>query len=87
MTFYKSDALAPIRESVVYVTEEASAKEKEYVITRATVSGQITLLTRTFGRGTDFVCKDQTVNDEYVLKSGKKKSGKISNILITKKKE
>ena len=31
------------------------------LIKRATSSGQITLLTKSFGRGTDFVCRDQNV--------------------------
>ncbi|CAF2925581.1 unnamed protein product [Rotaria sp. Silwood2] len=46
--FYNSDTVAPITESVVYLTEEASLEE-------------ITLFTRTFGQETDFVCHDPTV--------------------------
>ncbi|CAF4529650.1 unnamed protein product [Rotaria sp. Silwood2] len=61
MEFYNSDALTSIKESVVYLTEDASLEEKEKLIKRATLSGQITLFTRTYGRGTDFVCHDQTV--------------------------
>ena len=53
--------MTPIKQSVVYLTEEASSQEKEDLIRRATVSGQITLFTRTFGRGTDFICCDQVV--------------------------
>ncbi|CAF3338635.1 unnamed protein product, partial [Rotaria sp. Silwood2] len=61
MQFYESSALDSIRESVAYLTEDALLEEKEALIARATVSGQITLFTRTFGRGTDFICHDQTV--------------------------
>ena len=61
LEFYNSNALAPIKQSVVYLAEEASLQERENLIKRATVSGQITLFTRTFGRGTDFICRDQVV--------------------------
>ncbi|CAF4273892.1 unnamed protein product [Rotaria magnacalcarata] len=61
MQFYQSSALESIKDSVVYLTEDASLQEKETIINRATVSGQITLFTRTFGRGTDFICHDQMV--------------------------
>ncbi|CAF1137415.1 unnamed protein product, partial [Didymodactylos carnosus] len=59
--FYDSNVLAPLKELVAYLTEEASLEEKENRIKRATASDQITLLTRTFGRGTDFICHDQNV--------------------------
>ncbi|CAF4248425.1 unnamed protein product [Rotaria sp. Silwood2] len=61
MQFYESPALESIKESVVYLTEDTLLQEKENIINRATVSGQITLFTRTFGRGTDFICHDQIV--------------------------
>ncbi|CAF4669347.1 unnamed protein product [Rotaria sp. Silwood1] len=59
--FYESKALETIKQSVAYLTEEASSEEKEIAIKRATASGQITLFTRTFGRGTDFICYDPSV--------------------------
>ncbi|CAF4095909.1 unnamed protein product [Rotaria sp. Silwood2] len=59
--FYESPALSSIKESVAKLTEEASSEEKEILIKRATVPGQITLLTRIFGRGTDFICYDESV--------------------------
>ena len=59
--FYDSPVLTTIKESVSYVTEEATLEEKESLIKRATGSGQITLFTKVFGRGTDFVCYDETV--------------------------
>ncbi|CAM2727660.1 unnamed protein product [Rotaria socialis] len=61
MQFYQSSALESIKDSVVYLTEDASLQEKETIINRTTVSGQITLFTRTFGRGTDFICRNQIV--------------------------
>lgn len=60
--FYESRALLPIKQSVAVLTEEANSDEKEKTVKRATKSGQITLFTRTFGRGTDFVCFDQNVS-------------------------
>ncbi|CAF3312638.1 unnamed protein product, partial [Rotaria sp. Silwood2] len=59
--FNDSEALKPIKDSVVILTEEASPSEKENVIKRATGSDQITLFTKAFGRGTDFICHDPTV--------------------------
>ncbi|CAF3372385.1 unnamed protein product [Rotaria sp. Silwood1] len=59
--FYESKALETIKQSVAYLTEEASSEEKEATIKRATTSGQITLFVRTFGRGTDFICYDRNV--------------------------
>jgi preprotein translocase subunit SecA len=40
------------------ITEETSALDKEGNISAAVTSGRITLLTRAFGRGTDFICYD-----------------------------
>ena len=63
MDFYESSNLAPIKADVQIITEEISSspKEKDMLIKRATSSGQITLLTSVFGRGTDFVCRDHNV--------------------------
>ncbi|CAF2540249.1 unnamed protein product [Rotaria sp. Silwood2] len=60
-TFYESKALESIKDFVVYLTEEASLTEKENLIKRATGSGQVTLFTKAFGRGTDFICHDPSV--------------------------
>ncbi|CAF1222140.1 unnamed protein product, partial [Didymodactylos carnosus] len=62
--FYHSDSLAPIKDKVLIITEEISSKDKEMFVKRATTSGQVTLLTREFGRGTDFVCNDQTCGEK-----------------------
>jgi preprotein translocase subunit SecA len=46
---------------IVYLLLELTQKEKVQVIRRATAAGQITLLTRAFGRGIDFMCRDSVV--------------------------
>lgn len=56
--FLKSEYMS---DSVAILTEAASTEERETVIKRATASGQITLLARIFGRGTDFICYDESV--------------------------
>ncbi|XP_065663342.1 uncharacterized protein LOC136085801 [Hydra vulgaris] len=63
MEFYDSNKLTLNKENIQIITEEVSEspKEKEMLIKRATISGQITFLTRAFGRGTDFICSDQNV--------------------------
>ncbi|XP_047141208.2 protein translocase subunit SecA isoform X2 [Hydra vulgaris] len=63
LEFYNSNKLTLNKENIQIITEEVSKspKEKEMLIKRATISGQITFLTRAFGRGTDFVCNDRNV--------------------------
>jgi preprotein translocase subunit SecA len=60
--FYRSDAFLPYKSESHILTEEANAHEKTYFINAATMSGKITLCTRTFGRGTDFITHDQIVS-------------------------
>jgi len=40
-----------------------SSEEKKTLIKRATTQGKISLLTKSFGRGTDFVCTDVSINN------------------------
>ena len=47
--------------SVMSETSGATVSERDAEIQRATSEGQMTLLTRTLGRGTDFVCYDPSV--------------------------
>ena len=47
--------------SIMSEASSASVEERDAEIKRATSAGQITLLTRALGRGTDFVCYDQSV--------------------------
>lgn len=43
------------------LSEEMSAADKEFVISKAATAGQITISSAVFGRGTDFFCKDDRV--------------------------
>ncbi|KAL4508491.1 hypothetical protein ABPG72_003795 [Tetrahymena utriculariae] len=61
MDFYNSPEVQSIQQDIQIVTEELSHKEKNLLIKRSTTSGQITFLTASFGRGTDFKCRDQQV--------------------------
>ncbi|CAF4983507.1 unnamed protein product, partial [Rotaria sp. Silwood1] len=59
ITFYNSSELSSIKHDVQIITEKVSVKERELCIKRAATVGKVTLLTRTFGRGTDFICRNQ----------------------------
>ncbi|CAF3125798.1 unnamed protein product [Rotaria sp. Silwood2] len=61
--FYNSTVLDSLKQSVIYITEEMSFVEQEILIKRPIVSGQIILLTKTFGRGTDFICYDEMLTE------------------------
>uniref|UniRef100_A0A6B2KZ85 SecA family profile domain-containing protein n=1 Tax=Arcella intermedia TaxID=1963864 RepID=A0A6B2KZ85_9EUKA len=57
-TFFEDFRKSP---DVQIINEKVSAEERELFIKRAAGEGKITLLTRTFGRGTDFECRQPTV--------------------------
>ena len=60
--FYTSSNLATLRDSVnLPLTESVEEPEKSHLVKKATVAGRVTLLTRTFGRGVDFICYDDEV--------------------------
>ncbi|KAL4445289.1 hypothetical protein ABPG74_022102, partial [Tetrahymena malaccensis] len=61
--FHASKELACYEHQTKLITEQVSKslKEKNMLINNSTTSGQITLISRIFGRGTDFICRDQTV--------------------------
>ncbi|CAF4020109.1 unnamed protein product [Rotaria sp. Silwood2] len=61
MSFYNSSELSSIKQNVQIITEKVSTKERELCIKRAATGGKATLLTRTFGRGTDFICRNRQV--------------------------
>jgi preprotein translocase subunit SecA len=61
MKFYKSPILDDILSKVNYLTEEATSAEVTAIVKKATHSGKITLLTRAFSRGTDFIILDEIV--------------------------
>ncbi|CAF1361376.1 unnamed protein product [Rotaria magnacalcarata] len=59
MTFYNSTELSPMKEIVQIIMEKVSVKDRDLYVKRAATIGKVTLLTRTFGRGTDFICRNQ----------------------------
>ena len=46
------------------LTEKTSAKDRRDTIASAAAHGQLTLCTKEFGRGTDFLCFDKNVNED-----------------------
>ncbi|CAF5223507.1 unnamed protein product, partial [Rotaria magnacalcarata] len=52
IAFYNSSELSSLKNEVQIITETVSVKERELYIKRAATVGRVTLLTRTFGRGT-----------------------------------
>jgi hypothetical protein len=54
--FYESSAFSSINQDVQIITEKVSARDRELYVKRASTIGKVTLVTRTFGRGTDFIC-------------------------------
>ena len=59
--FYTSPELnrSELKERVRIMTEETLDLDKESIIRQAVCSNTITLLSRAFGRGTDFICYDE----------------------------
>lgn len=62
LAFYHSPVLAACKDEFSIITEEINDSEKVALIKRATTANQVTLLTKSFGRGTDFICRDQVVS-------------------------
>lgn len=62
--FYESGAAKALgfRDKIKILTEEVNGSDKEGFIAQATTPGTVTLLTREFGRGTDFKCYDDRLN-------------------------
>ena len=61
---YKADPLyRKLGQKKEILTEEKSANEKAYMISKAATAGQITLCTSIFGRGTDFFCSNETLEE------------------------
>jgi len=58
----QSAAFNTLRDSIKCLTEEANPQEKNLIIKRATIAGQITFFTNSFGRGTDFIVSDKNVS-------------------------
>jgi hypothetical protein len=61
IAFYNSSALADIKSNVTLLIETTPTAQKEGIIRKAVMPNSITLLTRVFGRGTDFICYDENL--------------------------
>ena len=61
--FYHSKAFLPLKEYAKVLTEEDNLTllEKDKFVKDATRLGMVNLITKAFGRGTDFVCRDDIV--------------------------
>mmetsp|Transcript_18198 Transcript_18198/g.39423 ORF Transcript_18198/g.39423 Transcript_18198/m.39423 type:complete len:1024 (+) Transcript_18198:344-3415(+) len=59
--FTKSDYYRKLGRLKSVLTEDMEDADKAFVISRAATAGQITISTAVFGRGTDFFCKDDRV--------------------------
>jgi preprotein translocase subunit SecA len=57
--FYAFIRANPLGYEVAIITETTSELDKEGNIAAAVNSGRVTLLTKAFGRGTDFICYDE----------------------------
>lgn len=64
MDFYESPVFDQFKKMTNMITEELTATEKDRITKAATSSGRITLITKSFGRGTDFICRDEKVRNE-----------------------
>ncbi|CAL6092090.1 Helicase_conserved domain containing protein [Hexamita inflata] len=64
--FYKSREFKIIDnyQQVKLLTEKISPVEKEGVVRQAVTQNTVTLITREFGRGTDFVCYDKIIDGQ-----------------------
>lgn len=61
--YYKSSASNQYKNNMMVVTEEVTAANKDNIIRQATSPGSVILLSREFGRGTDFIIYDDRVNE------------------------
>ena len=61
--FKRSPFFSKLGRQKEVLTEDMDAGAKEFAINKAATSGQITLSTAVFGRGTDFFCKDDRVQE------------------------
>ena len=57
--FYNSPNLADLRSQVQVLTEKVAVTDRDHLIKRSATQGTVTLLTKMFGRGTDFICQNQ----------------------------
>ncbi len=62
LEYYNSNAASQLKSKIRMVTEEVSVVDKENIIRQATSPGSVTILSREFGRGTDFIIYDERVS-------------------------
>ena len=58
----KSDFFEEFADYIEVLSEELNYLEKENIISKATKKYHITFATATYGRGTDFITLDHTIN-------------------------
>jgi hypothetical protein len=56
--FHNAPEMVDLCDTVRTMTKETSAQEKDTVVRQAVIPGSVTLLTREYGYGTDFMCFD-----------------------------
>ena len=63
--FRKSEFFRQVVEntSVNMLSEDTPKDSRDYIIKKAATAGQVTLSTKAFGRGTDFISRDTELND------------------------
>lgn len=64
-SFYDDPAFIELRDHAIILSEDVSTANKEGIIRAAASTDQVVLMTRAFGRGTDFIC-----NDEKMIQAG-----------------
>ena len=58
LDYYNSEDMKVMKKDVNYLTEAASIDEIKDTVQKVSRPGQITLLTRNFGRGSDFIVRN-----------------------------
>ena len=59
--FYRREGVQKLRP--LRLDERVSQKARASIVSRAVTGRAVTLLTRDFGRGTDFLCEDQRIDE------------------------
>jgi hypothetical protein len=63
--FLDSEAFSLRKDTALIFTEGLNNKEKKTKIGNSTLSGSVSLLTASYGRGTDFICRDKRVKKNH----------------------
>ena len=61
--FERSDRFLNSVKNYSPLPEHNDDREKESIVSKATVAKMVTLSTKSFGRGTDFICRDPEVEN------------------------